>query len=132
MNLLLGPLRTWALTWNTEQMIELTPEELAKFDGTDPSKPIYLAILCVIFRSNCGVGLVRLIYTVFLCRDTFFRHLLGLSSSSHIVHTFFTSEARYLMSLKAPVSMPNPMADMPSSPASMPPVLMQLVALRLT
>lgn len=37
----------WKLLWNGP--IELTPEELLAFDGTDPEKPIYLAINHTIF-----------------------------------------------------------------------------------
>lgn len=37
-------------------MIELTPAELAKYDGTDPSKPIYLAILGEVFDVTKGAS----------------------------------------------------------------------------
>ncbi|KAH6688537.1 cytochrome b5-like Heme/Steroid binding domain-containing protein [Plectosphaerella plurivora] len=37
----------WKLLWNGP--IELTPEELLAYDGTDPEKPIYLAINHTIF-----------------------------------------------------------------------------------
>ncbi|KAI9105963.1 cytochrome b5-like heme/steroid binding domain-containing protein [Phlyctochytrium arcticum] len=53
--------------------VRLTPEELAQFDGSDPTKPIYLAISGIIYDVSAGPQ--------FYGKDGSYNHFSGRDAS---------------------------------------------------